>query len=409
MKTKVSTLIISASQLLTMNPSPRHSERSRGISSLGLIEDGATAIADKKIVAVGKTADLLAQYEANEVINANGKVVTPGLIDCHTHLIFAGTREYEYLDRLRGKTYLEILERGGGILSTVRKVRAASKEELINHGRKYLAEFLSYGVTTVEIKSGYGLDYENEKKMLEVINELKNEREQEIIPTFMGAHTFPAELRHNPKQYIKEITDRMLPDFRGLAENCDVFVEKGAFSVGQTDTILGKAQELGYKIKLHTNQISALGGIELARKYNAVSVEHLDVIDDREIDVLAKSGAIAVLLPGASFFLQADNWAPMRKLLDKNVPVAISTDFNPGSCPSTNLHLMMNLAAQKLNMLPDEVWRAVTINAAQAIDRNREIGSLEVGKKARIAIWNMPNYLYPLYHFGYNFVEKVVI
>jgi len=374
-----------------------------------MIEDGAVAIKDGRIIAVNKTRDILSNYKADDIINASGKVVTPGLIDCHTHLLFAGSREYEYLDRLQGKSYLEILERGGGILNTVNKIKQASKEKLVAHGKKYLAEFLSYGVTAVEIKSGYGLDYENERKILEVISELKDLSNQEIVATFLGAHTFPTELRSDPEKYIQEITERMLPDFRELAENCDIFVEKSAFSVGQTDTILNRAKELGYRVKLHTNQMNSLGGIELAKKYDAISVDHLDIISDEEVNTLAETNAVAVLLPGASFFLQENNWAPARKLLDKNIPVAISTDFNPGSCPSTNLHLMMNLATQKLNMLPEEIWPAITINAAKALNRDKELGSLEVGKKAQIAIWNMPNYLHPLYHFGKNFVERVLL
>ncbi len=395
MPKNVDLFITNAAQILTME------------EGLGCVEDGAVAVHDNKIVAVGKSADLENRYSGKETINARGKVLTPGLIDCHTHLLFSGTREQEYLSRLNGASYLEILQQGGGILNTVEKTRAASPLELLLHGEKWLKEFLSFGVTTVEIKSGYGLNYETEKKMLEVIQTLKSKTAQEVVPTFLGAHAFPWEAKKEPEKYIKELTERMLPDFRHLAENCDIFLEKGAFSYAQADLILSAAKKAGYRLKIHTNQMNSLGGMELAKKVGALSVEHLDQLSQEEMDLLAESEAVAVLLPGASFFLQEENWAPARKLLDHHIPVALSTDFNPGSCPCANLHLIMNLAVQKHGMLPEEAWRAVTINAAKALSREKEVGTLTVGKKAHLVLWNMPNYLYPFYHFGKNFVEKV--
>lgn len=397
MLTVVDILIVNAAQLLTME------------DGLGLIENGAIAVDQGKIVAVGKTEEVKQNYQGREEIDAIGKVVTPGLIDCHTHLVFAGSREEEYEQRLQGKSYLEILEEGGGILNTVEQTRAASTEDLLIHGQKWLAEFLKYGVTTVEIKSGYGLEYEAEKKMLEVIQLLKKESKQEIVATFLGAHTFPQEFRGNEEEYVKELTERMLPDFRDLAENCDVFIEKGSFSYEQADLILGRAKKLGYNIKLHINQMNQLKGVELAKKYGAVSVEHLDNVSEAELGVLAESGAVAVLLPGASYFLREEQWAPARKIIEKKIPVALSTDFNPGSCPSPNLHWMMSLATQKLGMLPEEVWPAVTINAARALGREEDLGSLTVGKRAQVLVWDMSNYLHPFYHFGENLVEKVLV
>ena len=392
----VDLLIFNAAQVLSME------------HGLGLIENGALAIHKNQIIAVGKSAELIKQYQGKKTLKATGKVITPGLIDCHTHLLFAGYREDEYLQRLNGDSYLKILERGGGILNSVEKMRSASYEDLIAHGKKWLKEFQDHGVTTVEIKSGYGLDYKTEKKMLEVIKVLKSETGQEIVSTFLGAHTFPKEAENDKGKYIEQITEKMLPEFRGLAENCDIFIEKGAFSYEQAETILSKAKEYGYNLKIHTNQMHSMGGIKLAKKFKALSVEHLDNISEDEINLLAETDTIAVLLPGTSFFLKEENWAPARKLLDKKITIALSTDFNPGTSPSANLHFIMNLAVQKLNMLPEEVWQAITINAAKALKREKESGSLVPGKKAHIVIWDMPNYIYPFYHFGKNFVEKVL-
>lgn len=376
---------------------------------LGVITDGAIAIDQGKIIAVGDSSELRAHYAATEETDASGKVITPGLVECHSHLVFAGSREEEYIMKLQGAEYLEILEAGGGILSTVRAVRESSHDQLIEHTAQWLHDFLHQGVTTVEIKTGYGLDYENEKKMLEVINHLKENVDMEIVATFLGAHTIPAEFRDNPEGYVDEVVTRMIPDFTNLAEFCDVFIEKSAFNKKQTERILKAAKQAGYGLKLHTNQMNSLGGIDLVKKYQAISADHLDVMSQSEITTLAESGAVAVLIPGATYFLREETLAPARELLDAGVPVAISTDCNPGSCPSPNLHLMMSFAVQYYGMLPEEVWLAVTLNAARAIGRDSVLGSLSVGKKGHAVIWDMPNYLYPFYHFGVNFVEEVII
>jgi len=391
----VDLLITHASQLLTME------------DGLGLIEDGAVAVHNGKIVATGKTSDLEKRFVGQEIIDASGKTITPGLVDCHTHLLFAGSREQEFASRLKGADYLSILQQGGGILNTVEQVRQATPADLIQHGLKWLNEFLTHGVTCVEIKSGYGLDYANEKKMLEAISALSEYTDQHLVATFLGAHTFPKEMKEQPEKQMDELVKRMLPDFRELAEHCDLFLEKGAFSLDQAELILECAQSLGYGLKMHTNQLSQLGGIALAKKYQLLSVDHLDIMSAEEIDTLAETDAVAVLLPGASFFLKESAWAPARKLIDKRIPVALATDFNPGSSPCPNLHFVMNLAVHQLGMLPDEVWQAVTVNAARALNKNDTIGSLIPGKYADLVLWDMPNHLHPFYYFGKNFVEKV--
>jgi len=390
----VDLLITHANQLLTME------------DGLGLIEDGAVAVRSGKIVGIGKTAKLERQFQGTETFNATGKTVTPGLVDCHTHLLFAGSRENEFISRLKGADYLSILQQGGGILSTVEQVRRASPEMLIQHGLKWLNEFLTHGVTCVEIKSGYGLDYANEKKMLEAIAALRGLTQQHLVSTFLGAHTFPKELRDQPEKQMDELVNRMLPDFLQLAEHCDLFLEQGAFSYAQAEVILERAQSLGYGLKMHTNQMSQMGGMDLAKRFQLLSVEHLDTMSEHEIEMLAESGAVAVLLPGASFFLR-EQWVPARKLIEKQIPVAIATDFNPGSSPCPNLHFVMNLAVHQLGMHPAEVWQAVTVTAAKALDKSEKIGSLTPGKCADLVLWDMPNYLYPFYYFGKNFIEKV--
>lgn len=393
-------LIKNAAQVLTMAG-----------GGIGVIPDGAVAVKDGKILAVGPSSQLVRQCEtgATEVIDATGKVVTPGLIDCHTHMIFAGSREDEYEMRLAGRTYLDILEAGGGILNTVGKLREADFDQLVRSGKRWLDLARSLGTTTVEIKSGYGLSYEAERKMLEVIKALRAETDQELVATFLGAHAFPAERRENKEQYVQELVNQMLPDFRDLAEFCDIFLEQSAFDYQQADRILGRAKDLGYGIKLHTNQMNPMGGIDLAIKHQAISVDHLDNVTEAEIMQLAGGNTVAVLLPGASYFLKEGHFAPARRLLDRGVTVAIASDFNPGSSPSLSLPLMMSLAVQQLGLKPEEAWLGTTINAAKALNRGNSIGSLEPNKKANLLIWDMPNYLYPFYHFGHNFVERVIV
>jgi imidazolonepropionase len=375
---------------------------------LGIVEQAGIAIRSGIIIAVGDSSTLLEQYNATKTVDATGKTVTPGLIDCHTHLVFAGSREDEMVQRLKGADYLKILTQGGGILSTVSQTRATNIQDILQNSKKWLDYMLNLGVTTVEIKSGYGLDYDNEFKLLTVIAKLRHLTDQLIVPTFL-AHTFPPKIVH--EKYIEQLINEMLPSFKqqNLAEAFDIFIEREVFSAEQADAILYHANNLGYKIKMHVNQISSIGGMKLAVKYNAVSVDHLDNVSDNELAILAETKTVATLLPGASYFLNLSSIPPVQNILQYNIPVAIATNFNPGSCPSPNIHLMMSLAVHRFGMNVKDVWRSVTINAAKALGKDSEIGSIEVGKKAHILLWDMANYNMVFYHFGYNLVSSIII
>lgn len=340
---------------------------------------------------------------ADEIINVKDKLVLPGLVECHTHAAFAGSRANDFLMRLRGASYEQISEKGGGIISTVDAVRKSSYEELINMLQPKIDYFISQGITTLEIKSGYGLSYYDEIKLLQVINHFKKLYKIDIIPTFLGAHTYPSEYKNDHKGFLKLITDELLPYVikNNLAEYVDVFCEKFAFNTEETELIFSKAKKLKYKIRLHTDQFNSIGGIDIALKYKALSVDHLEVVNDEDIYKLSKSDTVAVLLPGVSFFLNS-NYAPARKLIDNNVIVALSTDFNPGSSNIPNLHLIMSIAALNMKMTAEEIISAVTINSAKALDMQNKIGSIEINKQADFAVFNVKDYSEIIYNIGIN-------
>ena len=344
-----------------------------------------------------------------EVIDAGGRLVTPGLVDAHTHLVFGGFREHELADKLRGKTYLEILAAGGGILSTLKATRAASEGQLTAKALDALREMLSFGVTLCEAKSGYGLSTEEELKQLQVVRNLQGTQPVELVSTFLGAHAFPPEYKDDHEGYVKLVCEEMLPEVarQGLAEYCDVFCETGVFTVEESRKILSRGLELGLKAKIHADEIDALGGARLAGELSAVSAEHLIAVTEKGIESVAKGGTIACLLPATSFYLGAD-YAPARKFIEAGVPVALATDYNPGSCPSLNLQFVMNLACLKDRMTPEEVLTAVTLNGAAAIGRAESHGSLEAGKKADLLIWNAANLDFICYRFGSNLVRTVI-
>jgi imidazolonepropionase len=344
-----------------------------------------------------------------DVIDAAGRVVVPGLVDSHTHLVYAGSREDEFEQRLRGATYQQIAARGGGINATVRRVREASKDELKAMARRRLDRLLSFGVTTVEVKSGYGLSVTDEIKCLEVIAELNAEGPLEVVPTFLGAHTVPPEFRADREGYLRLLTDEMLPEVarRGLAEFCDVFCETGVFALDESERVLTRARELGLRLKLHADEMTPLGGAELAARLGAVSADHLLCITDAGIEALAASGTVATLLPGTAFFLGAD-YAPARRLIERGVTVALASDCNPGTCPTENLPLVGTMACTQMGMLPAEALTALTLNAAAALGRADRIGSLECGKQADLVILDMPDYRQLFYHFGVNHVWRVI-
>ena len=343
------------------------------------------------------------------VIDGGGRLATPGLVDSHTHLVFGGWRQHEIPLKLRGASYLDILRAGGGILDTVRHTRAASEEELFKRSAGFLDEMLAMGVTTVEAKSGYGLDIENELKQLRVIRRLNETYAVDLVPTFMGAHAVPDEFTGNADGYIDYLCETVLPVIaqEGLAEFCDVFCEDSVFDVAQSRRLLATAKQLGLRAKIHADEIEEIGGAALAGEIGAISAEHLIATGECGMAALAKAGVTAVLLPQTSFYLNK-NYAQARRMMELDIPVAIASDFNPGSCPSLNLQLAMNLGYLKYRMKPEEILTAVTLDAACAIGRGREIGTLEVGKRADIVLWDAPDLEMLCYRFGSNQAHTVI-
>jgi imidazolonepropionase len=333
----------------------------------------------------------------------HGKIVLPGLIECHTHSAFTGSRADEFRQKLKGIDYEKIAESGGGINSTVRTVRKSTFEDIVNEVKPRIENFIAQGITTLEIKSGYGLDFENEIKLLHVINYLNEIYAIDIIPTFLGAHTYPPKHIQNHDQYINLITDKMLPHIakQKLAKFCDGFCEATAFSADEIKSIFASAEGNGFKLRLHTEQFNSIGGLDTALAFNAVSVDHLEILEENGVKKLADSNTVAVLLPGVSFFLNYQ-YAPARKLIDNNVVVALATDFNPGSSHISSLSLIMSIATLKMNMSIEETINAVTINAAKAICVNDKVGSIEIGKKADFSVFNCEEYANIVYNIGNN-------
>jgi imidazolonepropionase len=380
------------------------------MSELGIIENAAVLIEDDRITWVGRMEDLsMGDIKEADVIDCMNKTVMPGFVDSHTHLVFAGSREDEFAQRSSGATYHEITASGGGILNTVRQTRVASKKELKKRATKWLNAMLRHGTTTVEIKSGYGLTKDSEIKMLEVINELSTEEVMAIVPTFLGAHAVPPEFHNRKDEYVELIIKEMLlyVAHRHLAEFCDVFCERGYFELADTEKILNKARELKFHLKLHAEELSPLGGAELAGKLGAISADHLEHVSDDGIKALSSSGVVATLLPGVSFFLN-HQYAPARKMMDAGVSVALASDFNPGSCMSYSMPMMMTIACTHMKMSPEESITASTLNGAAALNRSHEVGSIEVGKKADVVVLDIPNYKFLPYHFGENHVYRTI-
>ena len=344
-----------------------------------------------------------------EVIDAGGALVTPGLVDAHTHLIFGGWRQNELGLKLHGATYLDILSMGGGILSTVNATRAATEDELYDKAREALDEMLSLGVTTVEAKSGYGLDLKNELKQLRVIRRLDETHPMDVVPTFLGAHAVPREYTEDREGYIRLLCEEIMPAVakEKLAEFCDVFCETGVFSAEESRVILEAGKKWGMIPKIHADEIEPIGGSQLTAQVGAISAEHLIVCPPAGITAMAKASTVACCLPATSFYL-GSTFAPVRDMIDAGVPVAMASDFNPGSCPSLNLQFVMNLGCLKYRMTPEEVLTAVTLNAAAAIRRADRIGSLEPGKQGDLVIWNAQDLNYVCYRMGSNLVKTVV-
>lgn len=403
-------IIINANELITVKGASEYPKIRTEMEDLSIIFNGALAIKDGGITAVGRTKDILAQFHvAEKMIDAKNKVVMPGFVDCHTHLMFAGSREDEFVEKIKGTAYLKILKKGGGILSTVEKTRKAlnKPESLISKTLGILDRMAAHGTTTAEVKTGYGLSSSSELQMLKIIKKLNAVHPLELIPTFLGAHMIPPEYSAKRREYIKLILE-ILPKTKELAEYCDVFCEKGAFSVEESRKILERAKKLCLKLKLHTNQFNDVGGVELGLELGATSLDHLDYLSNESIQKIAQSRTIAVLLPGASFHLMTNHYSPAREMIRRGAAIALATDFNPGSCPTFSMQMIIALACRNMKMTPAEAISAATINASHAIDRAQEIGSLETGKKADIIILDIPNYKQLPYWFGINLVSTVI-
>jgi imidazolonepropionase len=393
-------LIKNAIQLLTVKSDK---PKVKGeMEDLGIINDGAIAVRNNRIFRVDKKINI----NAKKTIDASGKVVMPGFVDCHTHLVFSGSRENELKMKLKGKTYLEILESGGGIHFTVNKTRKADIKELVALGLSRLDEMLLNGTTTVEAKSGYGLNPKDEIKCLKVINELDKRHAVDVVPTFLGAHAVPLEFKNNPDEYTDLILNKMLPRIKNLAGFCDVFCEKNVFTIEQARKILNEGKKFGLTPKIHADEIYCTGGAELASEIGCISADHLLRASDKGIKKMAKKGVVGVLLPGTSFTTM-EKYADARKYIDYGLPVALASDFNP-NCWINNMGFIIALACYNMKMTPAEAISASTINAAFAIGKEKEIGSLEIGKKADILILNVPNYESIPYKLGMNIVDTVI-
>ncbi len=429
---KVDLIIHNAGQLVTCasNGKPK---RGAEMQNVGIIKNGAIAVADGKIIAVGKSNEILREFDAENTFDAEGKVVCPGFVDCHTHIVFAGNRLNEFELKIKGADYLEILESGGGIISTVRQTRKASLADLVRETSPRLDKMLALGTTTAEIKTGYGLDTETELKMLGTIFELDKIHTLDLIPTFLPAHAVPisdfgfgnSDLSKEQiaDLYIDLVCNEMLPKALAMFKElknihpssfilhpslfADVFCEKGAFDLAQSKRVLETACKLGYKLKAHVDEFTNLGGARLAIELGATSIDHLDQISDEEIKLLANSETIGVVTPTVNFNFGATDFADARKLIDKNCAVAVSTDYNPGSAPCPSLPNAMAIACRYQKLLPSEAFNAATINAAFAVGAGDKIGSIEKGKQADLLILATDDYRQTAYEFGGNFVEKV--
>jgi imidazolonepropionase len=411
-KPQIDLIIIHANELVTMDTiygAPRIGE---DMNNLAIIRDGAVAISRDSIIFVGTTKELIERFPPNEetiIIDASNRLVTPGLVDSHTHIIFDGYRENELEMKLAGKSYIEILESGGGILKTVKATRKAPLAQLIKNGRTILDRMMEYGTTTIETKSGYGLDVENEIKSLLAVKELNLEHPMDIISTFLGAHAVPPEFEGKTDEYVDLIITEMIPKIveEELAEFCDVFCEDGIFSIEQTKKIIDAGIKAGLKPQIHIDEIVDTNGALLAAELNAIQVGHMLQSNDKGLEALKSSNTIATLLPGTPFCLMLKHYAPARKMIEMGIPIALATDLNP-NCWTESLQIIIALACYHMKLSPSEALSAVTINAACALNRQEEIGSLEVGKKADLVVFDVPNHNFLPYHFGVNLVSKVI-
>lgn len=382
---------------------PKKSEgplKGKEMDELNIVDDAIVVIKDGKIVYAGVKTD---EYEAKETIDARGKIVSPALVEPHTHIVHGGSREHEMSLKRQGVDYLTILEQGGGILNTVERTREASFDELLNKASVNITRMIQHGVLTVESKSGYGLDRENELKQLKVSKALEDKFPVLMRHTFLGPHAIPK--GREAEEFLQEMTD-LLDEVKDYADFADIFTETGVFSVEQSRKYMEAAREKGFRVKIHADEIDPLGGLELAIEQDAISADHLVAASEEGKKQLADSNTVAVLLPGTTFYLGKNEFADARGMIDQGGAVSLATDYNPGSCVTDNLQMIMAIAALKLKMTPNEIWNAVTVNAAHAIDADR--GTLEPGDAANIVVWDAPNHEYIPYHYGVNHAYKVI-
>lgn len=384
-----------------------------GGSALACVDvrsSAAIAVDQGLILAVDDSKAVAARFRARRILEAQGGTIVPGFVDAHTHPVFAGTREDEFEMRTRGATYVEIAERGGGILSSVRGVRETSREALLRRLRVRLDRFLELGTTTIEAKTGYGLTLADEMKCLDVLADAARSHPLELVPTFLGAHDFPLEYRSRKSAYVDLLVEEMLPRVAasGRAEYCDIFTETHVFGLDDSRRILGRARDLGLGLRLHADQLTALGGAELAAELGAASADHLEFVSQGGIEALARAGVIPVLCPVVPLYLRLDQEAPARRMIDAGLPVAISTDFNPGSCYLQSMPQVLAFAALRYRMSAAEALTAATLNAACSLGRGDRLGTIEVGKQADLLVLDVPNYRHLVYELGRNAVRAVV-
>lgn len=408
---KADLAVIHASQLAT--PQGHHALSGQNIGKLKIIDDAAVASFQGKIVFVGNMKEFkeaVSLTEDAEVMEARDQTVIPGFVDCHTHLPFSGDRSEEFLMRISGKTYEEIASSGGGIRTTVSKTRASSKEELIDLSLQRLDRMLMNGTTTCEAKSGYGLALEEEVRQLEAIQEASNRHPLDIVPTFLGAHTVPAEFSERREKYVSLIVDEMLPEISGrkLAEFCDVFCDEHGFTMEESRSILLKAKECQFQLKVHADQFSSYGAARMAAELGAVSADHLEHISGNDILFLSHHKIVGVMLPGSVYFLRKKDYAPAREMIRAGMALAISTDFNPGSSMTESMTQIMQLSVFMMDVTVDESITMATLNGAAALNKADRTGSLEVGKEADLLILDIPNRIHLIYHFGINHCSTVI-
>lgn len=395
-------------QLVTVGANGKSFKAGNEMRELNVLTNASLLIEGGIIQRIAPTNELFPTKEI-DVLDAGNRVALPGFVDSHTHAVFAGSREDEFAMRAEGKSYQDIAASGGGILSTMNATRAATKKELLRSAERRLNEMMRLGTTTVEIKSGYGLTVDDEIKMLDVVQDLRRDHFVTVVPTFLGAHAFPPEFAEDRNGYVDLLANRMLPYIaeRQLATFCDVFCDEGYFDLHQTEQILLEAKRFGLIPKLHADQLAAIGGTELGVQLNAASIDHLEHLTPKGLEALKSSISIATVLPGASFFLNHP-YAPARFIIEANIPLAIATDFNPGSSMSTSMPMMMTIACTQMHLTPEEAIAATTLNGAAALGLSHEIGSIEVGKQADIVLYDVPNYRHIPYHYGVNHVWKII-